>query len=470
MESAYDQALAYILSLTDLERRTDLTGARAQLGLERMKVMLDAIGHPETAYWTVHVAGTKGKGSTAAMIERVLRATGMETGLYTSPHLHTFRERIRFCGRPIAPTALASLTAELRLCVDAMPDRPSTFELATTLALLYFARRRAHAAVLEVGLGGRLDATNVVTPRVAVITSISYDHMAILGNSLGQIAYEKAGIIKPGVPVVSSPQHPEALAVIERIARERGAPLTLVGRDMEVRITDASKNGVWATIVGAGYCHDVHVPLIGEHQATNAATAVAALEVLRQQGVPLTARQMTDGLSLVHWPGRLEILARRPTILVDGAHNVDSAQKLRAALDEFFPLEDQHRAWPAQSCTDAAQRRRRHFFRALRPRVLILGMSADKDIRGIMNVLVPGADAVIVTRSNHPRAADVELLKSAAAPFGCTLFTIPDVRGALVEARRLAGDDGLICASGSLFIVADVRALVKGVHQEVFMS
>lgn len=446
MNTAYKRALAYILSLTDLERRTDMSGARAELGLVRMHALLDAIGHPESAYWTVHVAGTKGKGSTAAMIERVLRAAGLRSGLYTSPHLHTFRERIRMGGRCISQADMAALTGFLRPVAGAMPDRPSTFEIITTLALTYFARQHADAAVLEVGLGGRLDATNVVTPRVAVITSISYDHMAVLGHTLTEIAAEKAGIIKAGIPVVSSPQNPEALAVIERVCSEKGARLTLVGRDVEYTVLEATRAGVRVGVRGPGYVHDVRLPLMGEHQAANAATAVAALEVLRGQGVAITDRHIRQGLSALRWPGRLEIVGHNPFIVVDGAHNVDSAQKLRAALDRFFPLQG------AEAC---------------RPRVLVLGMSADKAVDGILQELVSGADAVIVTCASHPRAAPLDRLQAAAAPHATTVLAIPKVVDALAKARDLAGDNGVICASGSLFVVADVRALVKGLRNEV---
>jgi dihydrofolate synthase/folylpolyglutamate synthase len=326
-----------------------------------------------------------------------------------------------------------------------MPDRPSTFEVITALAMTYFARQHADAAVLEVGLGGRLDATNVVTPRVSVITSISYDHMAVLGNTLTEIATEKAGIIKPGVPVVSSPQTPEAQVVIERVCQERGAPLTLVGRDVDMTILSASRAGVHTRVSGPGYSYDLHIPLMGEHQAANAATAVAALHVLRSQGVAISDEHITSGLSHVQWPGRLEIVARQPFIIVDGAHNLDSAQKLRAALDKFFP---------------------RRGSGGCRPRVLVLGMSTDKDIANIMAELVPNADAVIVTCANHPRAASLERLQAAAAPYGSNVFAIASVAGALAKALQLAGDNGLICASGSLFIVADVRALVLGLRNE----
>lgn len=446
MNTAYNKALAYILSRTDLERRTDMSGARAELGLERMRALLDKTGRPETAYWTVHVAGTKGKGSTSAMLERVLRCAGLRTGLYTSPHLHTFRERIRLNGRCISEADLASLTTYLCPIADAMPDRPSTFEIITALALTSFAQRGVDVAVLEVGLGGRLDATNVVTPRVSVITSISFDHMAVLGNTLAAIAAEKAGIIKPGVPVVSSPQHPEALEVIERVCAEQGAPLALVGRDVQVTVTAASRAGSRAIISGPGYEHHIRIPLMGEHQATNAAVAVAALETLRGQGLSLTDTQIRFGLFTVRWPGRLEIVARNPFIVVDGAHNVDSAQKLRAALDRFFPRQGD---------------------KACLPRVLVMGMSADKDVDGIMQALVPGADAIVLTRANHPRAASLERLQAAAAAYTSNIYAAPDVPGALATARELVGDSGVICATGSLFIVADVRALIKGLHQEI---
>jgi dihydrofolate synthase / folylpolyglutamate synthase len=451
MNKHYTDAIAFLLSLTDMERRTDLSAARAQLGLERMQEILIRLDHPERTFWAMHVAGTKGKGSTCAMIERVLRGAGLRTGLYTSPHLHTFRERMRVDGRPITQDALASLMAEIRPIIESIPDRPTTFEAATALAFLHFARQHVDAAVIEVGLGGRLDATNVILPRISVITSLSYDHTAVLGNTLAEIAREKGGIIKPGIPVVASPQSAEARAVIEQICRERQAPLTLIGRDVRLRSIASSVTGVTVQVDGPSYSHRIHVPLMGEHQATNAATAVAALELLRHSGVEIEPQQIVDGLRQVRWPGRLEVIGQRPTILVDGAHNVDSAQKLRAALDACFPL-------------DGAQPR------PARPRVLLLGMSSDKDVAGIMSTLVPGADAVVVTRANHPRAADLDRLSDAARRHAANVLAIPGIEDALAEARALAGSEGIICAAGSLFIVADVRALVKGLHQEILLA
>jgi len=442
MSLTYRQALEYVLSLTDLEKRTDLTGVRAALGLERMGALLTSLGHPETMYATLHIAGTKGKGSTAAMLASILQAAGYRVGLYTSPHLHTFRERIQVNGRPIGPGDFARAVAHIRPLVEGMADRPTTFEAATAVAFLHFAQQGVQVAVLETGMGGRLDATNVVMPLVSIITSISFDHMAILGSTLAEIAREKAGIIKPRVPVVTAPQPADALAVIEGTAWERGSPITVVGRDVHwQRIAEGWRGQKILVHLPLCTVGPLRLRLLGAHQAVNATLAVTAADVARQNGLILVDdRAVALGLRAAYWPGRLERLARHPLLVVDGAHNVDSANRLGAALGEL--------------------RRGRRW-------VFILGVSADKDSAGFVTALAPLAQAAVVTQAHHPRAAPPERLLADCIAAGIPAHPAADVPEAVERARHLAGPEGAICATGSLFLVAEVRALIKGLRQEM---
>ena len=276
-QMTYQDALAYIYSLTDYEQKGFAAYAPEFYDLDRMRRLLALLGDPQDQFRAVHITGTKGKGSTAAMIESVLRAAGHSTGLFTSPHLHTFRERIRVGGRLISEGAVVRMLQDIRPAVEQIPDI-TTFEVMTGLAFAWFAEQGVTWAVLEVGLGGRLDATNVVIPAVAVITSISRDHMAVLGESLAEIATEKAGIIKERVPVVSAPQADEALNVIEGTCRLKDAPLTLVGRDWTWQIGNAGVDGQSFTAFhGAQTVGEFRIPLLGEYQVSNATTALAVL-------------------------------------------------------------------------------------------------------------------------------------------------------------------------------------------------
>jgi dihydrofolate synthase/folylpolyglutamate synthase len=286
--------------------------------------------------------------------------------------------------------------------------------------------------VLEVGLGGRLDATNVVTPAVAVITSLSYDHMAILGDTLAEIAAEKAGIIKAGIPVVSAPQPEEALAVLEETCRQKGAPLTLVGRDWTWAAGEANLEGqAFRVRQGQAVPERFWLPLLGEHQLINATTALATLSVLQEGGLALARGALQEGLRTVDWPGRLEILGRDPLVVADSAHNGDSAQKLVAALQAHLVYRDLF---------------------------VILGMSADHATPELFEALLSEAETAIVTRARHPRAADPAWLQARAAELGFQAETRPSVAGALDRALELAGPEDLICCTGSVFVAAEARA------------
>jgi len=430
-ELDYRQALAYLYSLTDYEKKGFAAYAPEFYNLERMLSLLALLDMPQSRYRAVHIAGTKGKGSTAALIESVLRAAGYRTGLYTSPHLHTFRERIQVRGCLIPEADIIRLVGVMQPLADQVPEI-TTFEVMTGMAFAWFAEQEVEWAVLEVGLGGRLDATNVVTPEVSVITSISRDHTAVLGDTLAEIAGEKAGIVKPGVPVVSSPQQGEALEAIRAVCARQGAPLTLVGRDWKweaVLTRDAGQ--AFALSHDGDAMSGLWIPLLGAFQVENAATAVAALSVLQERGLVLSQDAIREGLRAVDWPGRMEILARGPLVLVDSAHNGDSARKLVAALKSSFDYE-------------------RLF--------LVLGASADHLTAALLGALLEAADRAVATQSQHPRAARPGLIVERAAELGFSLLLAPSVPEALDLALDEASPDDLICCTGSVFVAAEARA------------
>lgn len=429
--TTYREALTYLFSFTDYEKRGFAAYAPEFYSLERVRRLLTLLGEPQRSFQAVHIAGTKGKGSTAAMIEAALRAAGYRTGLYTSPHLHTFRERIQVCGEFIAEADMVRLADRLRPLVVQLPEITS-FEVMTGLALAWFAEQAADWVILEVGLGGRLDATNAVTPAVAVITSISYDHMAILGDTLAQIAAEKAGIIKPGVPVVSAPHPGEALAVIEEVCRRQRAPLTLVGRDWTWEAGEANLHGQSFTVHhGQEALTELWIPLLGHHQLTNATTAVATLWLLKQVGARVSEDAIRAGLRAVHWPGRFEILGVAPLVVADAAHNGDSARKLVATL---------------RGVCD---------YRRL---TVVLGGSADHMTPELMQALLAAADRAIATRSRHPRAVDPRWLQTRAADLGFHLEVSETVAQGLAMALDSATAEDLVCCTGSVFVAAEARA------------
>ena len=428
----YQQALDYIFSYTDYEK-VPMPHDPAFYDLRRVDELLARLGNPHLGAKSVHIAGTNGKGSTAAMIASALTASGYTTGLYTSPHLHTWRERIRVNGRLISEEELTALVERLKPEIEAVNQKATygqltTFEMLTALAFAHFKLKEVDFQVLEVGLGGKFDATNVINPEVCIITSISFDHTEVLGNSLAEIAAEKAGIIKPGCVVVTSPQPDEVNTVIEETCFSHGVELVRVGSNITWQGISSNLNRQLLQVKGRLDSYELSIPLLGDYQLGNAATAVAALEVLAGRGVNISKNSIISGLAQVGWPGRLQILSHRPLLIVDGAHNPDSARRLKQSLEQHFD-----------------------FDRA----ILVIGASSDKDIAGIISELAPPFDKVIVTRSRHPRAMPLPLLKAEFRRHGVEAQAIDTVSEALSLALALAGARDLVCVTGSLFVVAE---------------
>lgn len=440
----YPEALAYLYALTNYER-VDPAGATARdvgraLDLERMRSLLAALGNPHERYKTIHVAGTKGKGSTAAMIDACLRQLDLRVGLFTSPHLTTFRERMRVNGELISREDVADLAQRVKLAAEHIPG-VTTFEAVTAIGFLHFARQDVDWAVIEAGLGGRLDATNVITPQVSVITSLSLDHTRWLGNTLAEIATEKAGIIKPGVPVVSQQQTLQAAAVIERIAHERNAPLAMLGRHWRWTpgLTTLEKQTFEVKQVARvrsnerPFVNDLEgwyeITLLGKHQCENATTAIATLDVLRNAGsIDISARAIRDGLRLTFWPGRFEILRADPPLILDGAHNVDSVNKLAMTLAEVFP----GRRW-----------------------TFVFGCYKDKDADGMLKALAGRATRWIMTRPGNSRAMGVDTLMDAAKARNLRAVAFPQVKDAIDSVAKATE---AVCVTGSVALVGEARA------------
>ncbi len=458
-EQKYNLAIDYLYSYVDYSLKHSSEMAKAEFNLDRMFALLNLLGNPHQAYPIFHVAGTKGKGSTSALCASALTAAGYKTGLYTSPHLLDYVERIRVDGQPISHQMLVDLVEEIKPAVDRI-EKLTTFEITTALAFLAFAKLGCTAAVFEVGLGGRLDATNVVTPRVSVITSLSMDHMAVLGDTLAKIAGEKAGIIKDGVPVVSAPQKDEALEVILRVVKSKNAEITLVGKDVTFepvqhslegqtfalsRMTGEARNVVEGQALSSTRLERsdrqgaqskdglmITLPLLGDHQLVNAATAYAALQA---SGLDIPDEAIQRGFAQVQWPARFEVVRREPPVIFDSAHNDDSFARLRETLETYFPDKMVY---------------------------LIFGASEDKNIPGMFREMRPKIRRLIVTRAHHPRALEVEKIQGLADQAGVPSEAVEPVEAALARALELSQKDGsIVLSAGSMFVTAEVMAAWK---------
>ena len=439
METRYQEALDYLYSFVDFSLTHQDNLSLDDFNLDSMRALVTKLGDPHQAYPSIHVAGTKGKGSVCAFCAAALQTQGYKVGLYTSPHLKDFEERIQINGEPIPPASLVELIDAIKPHVEPIPNL-TTFHIATALAFWYFARQKVDVAVIEVGLGGRLDSTNVITPLVSVITSLYLEHTSILGDTLPQIAAEKAGIIKPGIPVVLAPQREAARRVVARIAAEKNAPLTQVGLDCFFGGLGATLDGQSLTVgpaaggpaggSGHGNPAELRIGLLGPHQIENAATAYVALQALRKQGIAISEDAIREGFAKAEWPARFEVLRREPPVIIDAAHTPDAAQKLSQTLDEFFPHH---------------------------PIVLVFGVSEDKDIGGMLTELLPKCQQIICTKSNHPRALDADTLLEQVLPFGCPTTAEGNTAEALDDALKIAADGAAVLVTGSSFVAACAR-------------
>jgi dihydrofolate synthase/folylpolyglutamate synthase len=474
----YDEALAFWFGRINYEQRIPLP---TDLKLDRMRTLLGLLGDPQEKLRIVHVAGSKGKGSTSAMLESILRQAGYRTGLFTSPHLCRVEERVQVNGTPIQPLELAALMEEIRVAIAKMEEAGldskgsrqgvTFFEVATALGFLCFARREIDVAIVEVGLGGRFDSTNVCNPLVSVITSISFDHTQQLGNLLASIAMEKAGIIKSGRPTISGVTASEAKRVIESTCAERNSDLRQLGKDFffeyepgsvgksetggqpsRVRITTHQRT--WPVM---------ELGLLGEHQAANAAVAVACVERLREAGLQVDDQAVQTGLKRVNWPARMEVLQFEPVVVLDCAHNVASAQALVDTLQASFPptrSEIEGNGIPSSQVTRQD---------CLEKRLLIFAGSSDKDLTGILQVLTPPFAHVYLTRYSHsPRAVPVQQLAEILRRQSPVPFTLCETPAeAWRAARQTAGPDNLICITGSVFLAGELRPVIlKNVERQ----
>jgi dihydrofolate synthase/folylpolyglutamate synthase len=450
----YEEALQLWYGRVNYEQRSPRP---EDLHLGRVRALLDRLGNPHRRLHVVHVAGSKGKGSISAMLEAVLRRAGYRTGLFTSPHLCRVEERIQVDGTPVRPDELAALMADVDRAARAVDARAGPgahgvtfFEVATALGFLHFVRRRVELAVVEVGLGGRFDSTNVCLPLVAVIASISYDHTQQLGNTLARIAGEKAGIVKPGRPTVSGARDPEARAVIEAVCRLRRSPLRQLDADFFYRYepgavtADAARRPRVRVTTRARAWPPLALGLLGEHQAANAAVVLEVVEQLRRTGMQVGDGAVAAGLEMVRWPARLEVVRRRPLVLLDCAHNLASARALVEALETSFPA---HRAGRPGSPGPR--------------RFLLFAGSTDKDLAGMLEVLAPHFSHVYLTRYAGARAAAPEQLARMLRRSSPLAFTLcPSAADACRQALAAAAPEDLLCVAGSVFLAGELRPLL----------
>lgn len=436
----YQDALAYLDSLVNYERRPPRPNARGALTLARMKRLLVDLHDPQTAFRSVHIAGSKGKGSTATMLAEMLRGNGLKVGLYTSPHLLDLRERIVFDGHRISEEDMTRLIARIaKIAADYSEEqRPTYFEVLTAVAFEYFKNQKADIAVVETGLGGRWDATNVLTPEVCGITNISFDHMAQLGNTLSLIAEEKAGIFKNNVPVVCAPQAQEVKKTLKRVAKESNVPLFFAGDEItfSYRFEASRSSGPQARIgITTPTSHFDHlvVPLVGEHQAINCGVALGLLDQLKVRGLPINDEAAIAGLSKVRLEGRMEMLCDNPRVLVDGAHNAASIEALMRAIGQNVPYDSM---------------------------VVIFGCCSDKDIPGMLRQIQLGADKIIFTAIKSPRSADpAELARQLVEVSGRMMQVATSLSEALEIAQKAISREDLICITGSFYLASEAKRL-----------
>jgi len=429
----YSEALDYIY---------DLTKFGIKLGLKNINYLLYLLGEPHKKLKIIHVAGTNGKGSTCSLISSILQSDGYKVGLYTSPHLVDFTERIKINNKPIDRKKVSELLERIKPYIEKVANTPSYghptfFEVITSLAFLYFYEEQVDFLVLEVGLGGRLDATNVCEPIVSVITHVDYDHVDKLGNSLEEIAREKGGIIKPEGIVISSNQYEEAYNEIKKITDEKNSLIYRVGREIIYKIVKFDINGVIFDLKGVyNEYKNLHTPLLGRHQAENSATAITAVEALKIRGVNITEKAIRVGLKKVKWTGRLEIIQNNPTLVLDGAHNPSGIRIVRQALKEIFSYQRL---------------------------ILVLAIFADKDYKKMIQIIAPKADLIITTKAKSPRATPPRIIAEEAAQYidQNKIIVTENIPQAINCALSNSKKDDLICITGSLYTVGEAKKYFK---------
>jgi len=428
--------MRFLASLSDYERLRIVRYTSQNFDLDRMRTLLRKLGNPQEKFKSVHVAGTKGKGSTCAMIASMLQAAGYKVGLYTSPHLVDIRERIQIDGHMIPHAELARLIRQIQPIANRMRPMPTYFDVLTAVAFKYFAEQEIDIAVVETGLGGRLDSTNVIKPEVTAITSISKDHMAQLGNTLAKIAEEKAGIFKKDVPAVTIAQDLEVEPVLRRVAEKVGAPFDVAGKSIEFSYRFESSrmlgphNRVCLTTPASKFEH-LAVPLLGEHQAVNCGLALSVIDRLKQRGFEINDMKAMEGLARTKIPGRMEMVNQMPRVIVDGAHNAASLDAMMRAIGQHIPYDSM---------------------------VVIFGCCSDKDVAGMLERITSGADKVIFTNVNNIRSADPEELAARYVElYGKMAQVAPNLAGALEIANRAVTKEDLICITGSFYLVGEAK-------------
>lgn len=436
------QGLEYLFSRTDYEKQSRLRYNVTTFSLERMEELLSFVANPHKKLATAHIAGTKGKGSTATMLARMLQANDYSVGLYTSPHVVDLHERIAINGKNISDSELLGLINRIYIAVEKMAkkDAPTFFEIFTAMAFMYFIDKKVDIAVIETGLGGRLDSTNVLSPAVVGITSISIDHQNLLGSTIDLIAKEKAGIIKKGIPVVTVPQEPAAMKEIKKAALAAKAPLMITGKDIDFsyRFESSREHGphtrICLTTPTSRFEH-LRVPLPGEHQAVNCGLALAMLDTLKTGGYKIDDSKAIEGLKNIQMLGRMEIIHNDPRILVDGAHNASSIKALVSAIGQHVPYDSM---------------------------IMVFGCGQDKDVRGMLEQLQYGADKVIFTRSNSPKAMYPQDLADMYTEIcGKMCQTAMSLREALRVASSAIGKEDLVCITGSFYLVGQAKVMFK---------
>ena len=434
--NSYTKALRFVGSLADFERQRIVRYNSQNFDLDRMRSLLKKLGNPHEQFRSVHVAGTKGKGSTCAMVASMVEAAGYKVGLYTSPHLIDIRERFQVNGQMISTADFARLARTIEPIVAKMRPTPTCFDVLTAMAFKWFAEQKVELAVVETGLGGRLDSTNVLKPEVSAITSISKDHMAQLGGTVAKIAEEKAGIFKTGVPAVTVQQDPEVEAVLKRVAESVGTPLDITGKSIEFSYRFESSrlqgphNRICLSTPNSKFEH-LAVPMIGEHQAINCGLALSIVDRLKTRGIAISDSRAMEGLAKTVVPGRMEMLSTTPRILADCAHNAASVDAMMRAIGQHIPYDSM---------------------------VVIFGCCGDKDVTGMLERITSGADKVIFTKVDNVRSADPnELAASYIERFGKMAQVAPTLEDALAIARRAVTKEDLICITGSFYLVGEAK-------------